>query len=172
MRGVCVLAFVCGCAQGAGTDDTQPAATGGPGGTLGGGDGSWASSDAPSGSDPDTGTSFDSGTDAEVLKPAYLPDGRTYDQDFVNLESFNVQAASTDDPSAGTVTVEACDQVIASVLLQVGSSGVPGFNNFPVPAWPVPTADDCIWRIHATGGYVDVRAVTVEHRSSGPENPI
>lgn len=215
------LGFVCGCAQGVGAEDSEVREIDDSGvdGTLGGGGSGWASSDGASGDAPDTGASSDAGSDAQILKPAYLPDGRTYDQDlayiewsgnvsftmlehkdgtslpaseggtscssgcteqvthigsggmiwgrFVNLETFNIQAASTDDPNAGTLTVEACEQVISNVSLQVGSSGVPGFNNFPVPAWPVPTAGDCIWRIRANGGYVDVRAITVKYRAGG-----
>lgn len=223
---VCVLGLTCGCAQGADSDDPWAKPEGDDSGvdvTIGGGGTGWASSADASGTALDAEVNQDAGSDAQILKPAYLPDGRTYDQDlayiewsgnvsftllehkdgtslpaseggtscsggcteqvtrigsdgliwgrFVNLETFNIQAASTNDPSAGTLTVEACDQVLASVSLQAGSSGMPGFNNFPVPAWPVPTAGDCIWRIRATGGYVDVRAVTVKYRAGSTQNP-
>jgi hypothetical protein len=40
-------------------------------------------------------------------------------------------------------------------------SGLPGFNNMPLPAWSPPTSAECEWRVKATGGFVYFRAVTV-----------
>ena len=68
--------------------------------------------------------------------------------------------------NVGTVTVRACGQVIFTDNLYIANQGTPGFNNLPNPAWNVPTAGDCTWSISASGGYVDVRAVTTTYRTT------
>lgn len=80
---------------------------------------------------------------------------------FIGMESFSVQVASED--GAGTATIEACGQVIMTASLQA-STPTPGFNNYPSPAWQVPTADRCDWKVSASGGFVDFRAVTAKLR--------
>jgi hypothetical protein len=84
------------------------------------------------------------------------------------LETFNVQVAYTGDSSVGKAIIRACGTVIATVDLYTPGSGAPGFNNFPVRRWNVPTSGDCTWSITASDGYVDFRAVTTSYRDSPP----
>ena len=92
--------------------------------------------------------------------------GSSISGNFTYLQTFNIQAESNGDPATGTMTVTACGQVISSKNLYVPGAGLPGYNNYPSPAWSVPTAGDCTWSISASGGYVDVRAVTTTFRTS------
>ena len=82
------------------------------------------------------------------------------------MQTFNIQAESNGDPATGTMTVKACGQTITTKNLYVAGAGLPGYNNYPSPAWSVPTAGDCTWSISASGGYVDIRAVTTTYRST------
>ncbi len=97
-------------------------------------------------------------------------DGGSISGNFTYLQTFNVQVAFTKDGAVGTATVIACGQTILNADLYTFVNGAPGFTNQPSPAWNVPTAGDCSWSISASGGYVDVRAVTTVYRSAG--NPI
>ena len=92
--------------------------------------------------------------------------GSSISGNFTYLQTFNIQAESNGDPANGTMTVSACGQVIATKNLYVPGAGLPGFNNYPSPAWSVPTAGNCTWSISASGGYVDVRAVTTTYRAT------
>ncbi|MBA4383286.1 MAG: hypothetical protein C0410_00980 [Anaerolinea sp.] len=94
--------------------------------------------------------------------------GSSVSGNFTFLQTFNVQVAYTGDSSVGTAIIRACGTVIATVNLYTPGSGAPGFNNFPSPAWSVPTSGDCTWSITASGGYVDFRAVTTSYRASPP----
>jgi hypothetical protein len=92
--------------------------------------------------------------------------GGSVSGNFTYLRTFNVQLASSGSRSVGTAVVRACGQVIYTVNLYTPGAGAPGFNNYPSPAWNVPTPEDCTWSITASGGYVDFRAVTTAFRSS------
>ena len=92
--------------------------------------------------------------------------GSSISGNFTYLQTFNIQAESNGDPANGTMTVTACGQVISTKNLYVAGAGLPGYNNYPSPAWSVPTAGDCTWSISASGGYVDVRAVTTTYRTT------
>lgn len=92
--------------------------------------------------------------------------GGSVSGNFTYLRTFNVQVASTGDPAVGTATVRACGQVITTVNLYSAGASSAGFNNYPVPAWNVPTSGDCTWSITASGGYVDFRAVTTSFRTT------
>jgi len=95
-----------------------------------------------------------------------IQNGSSISGNFTYLQTFNVQAAYSGDPGVGTVTVRACGQVIFSDDLYKANQSAPGFANLPNPAWNVPTAGDCVWSISATGGYVDIRAVTTLYRTT------
>ena len=95
-----------------------------------------------------------------------IQNGSSISGNFTFLNTFSIQAAMTGDHNVGTAVVRACGQVIASQNLYAAGAGSPGFNNYPSPAWSVPTAGDCAWTITASGGYVDVRAVTTSYRST------
>jgi hypothetical protein len=95
-----------------------------------------------------------------------IQNGSSISGNFTFLNTFNIQAAMTGDRNVGTVVVRACGQVIASQNLYTSGAGSAGFNNYPSPAWSVPTAGDCTWSITASGGYVDIRAVTTTYRST------
>lgn len=159
-------------------------------------------------------------TDVAPMFPAYLHDGRTYDQErdyiawegpvgtvslrhrdgttlppseggascaatctgtvtrianggrirgrFSYVQSFSVQIASTSDPGAGTAILDVCGTTLPRIALGGGTSSTPGFTNQPQPAFAVPTAGECAWSVRAEGGYVDLRAVTVQFRGGGP----
>ncbi len=159
-------------------------------------------------------------TDLAPMFPAYLHDGRTYDQErdyiawegpvntvslrhrdgtalpaseggascsatctetvtrianggrirgrFTYVQSFSVQVAATSDPGAGSAIIDVCGAALPRITLGGGSSSTPGFTNQPQPAFAVPTAGDCAWSVRAEGGYVDLRAVTVQFRGDGP----
>ncbi len=159
-------------------------------------------------------------TDLAPMFPAYLHDGRTYDQErdyiawegpvntvslrhrdgttlpaseggascsatctetvtrianggrirgrFTYVQSFSVQIASTSDPGAGAAIIDVCGTTLPRITLGGGTSSTPGFTNQPQPAFAVPTAGDCAWSVRAEGGYVDLRAVTVQFRGDGP----
>jgi hypothetical protein len=92
--------------------------------------------------------------------------GSSISGNFTYLQTFNIQAETNGDPATGTMTVSACGQVIATKNLYIAGAGLPGYNNYPSPAWSVPTAGDCTWSISASGGYVDVRAVTTTYRAT------
>lgn len=95
-----------------------------------------------------------------------IQDGSSISGNFTYLSTFNIQAANSGDTQVGRVTVQACGQIIYSEDLYAPNQSVPGFVNLPVPAWNVPTAGDCVWSISASGGYVDVRAVTTVYRTT------
>lgn len=95
-----------------------------------------------------------------------IQDGSSISGNFTYLSTFNIQAANSGDAQVGRVTVQACGQIIYSEDLYAPNQSVPGFVNLPVPAWNVPTAGDCVWSISASGGYVDVRAVTTVYRTT------
>ncbi len=95
-----------------------------------------------------------------------IQSGSSISGNFTYLSTFNIQAAYSGDDRVGTVTVRACGQIIFSDDLYIANQSVPGFNNLPNPAWNVPTAGDCTWSISASGGYVDVRAVTTVYRTT------
>lgn len=109
------------------------------------------------------GASCGSGCTEQVTR---IQNGSSISGNFTYLQTFNVQAAYSGDPAVGTVTVQACGQVIFSSNLYLANQSAPGFNNLPSPAWSVPTAGDCTWSISASGGYVDVRAVTTTYRTT------
>ena len=93
-------------------------------------------------------------------------DGGSVSGNFTNLKTFSVQLATSGSRSTGTATVRACGQTVLTVNMYLPGAGVPGFNNYPSPAWQVPTGEDCTWSITASGGYVDFRAVTTTYRSN------
>ena len=95
-----------------------------------------------------------------------IQNGSSISGNFTYLQSFNVQVAYSGDSNVGTAIVQACGQTIRTENLYIANQGAPGFNNLPSPAWNVPTAGDCTWSISASGGYVDVRAVTTSYRTS------
>lgn len=95
-----------------------------------------------------------------------IQSGSSVSGNFTYLATFNVQVASTGDPAVGTATIRACGQTIWTQNLYSAGAASAGFNNFPSPAWNVPTAGDCTWSISASGGYVDFRAVTTSYRTT------
>lgn len=95
-----------------------------------------------------------------------IQSGSSISGNFTYLSTFNVQAAYSGDDRVGRVIVRACGQTIFNEDLYIPNQSAPGFNNLPVPAWSVPTAGDCSWSISASGGYVDVRAVTTVYRTT------
>lgn len=95
-----------------------------------------------------------------------IQNGSSISGNFTFLQTFSIQAAYNGEAGVGRVIVQACGQTILNQNMYVSGSGTPGFNNFPVPAWNVPTAGDCTWTISASGGYVDIRAVTTSYRST------
>jgi hypothetical protein len=109
------------------------------------------------------GASCGSGCTEQVTR---IQSGSSISGNFTYLRTFNVQAAYSGDSNVGTVTVRACGQVIFTDDLYLANQSAPGFNNLPSPAWNVPTAGDCTWSISASGGYVDVRAVTTTYRTT------
>jgi hypothetical protein len=97
-----------------------------------------------------------------------IQNGSSVSGNFTFLQTFNAQVAYTGDSAVGTAIIRACGTVIATQDLYKPDAGSPGFNNFPSPAWSVPTSGDCTWSITASGGYVDFRAVTTSYRASPP----
>ena len=95
-----------------------------------------------------------------------IQSGSSVSGNFTYLQTFNIQVSYSGDPGVGTATVKACGQTITTQNLYVSGDSTPGFNNFPSPAWSVPTAGDCTWSISASGGYVDFRAVTTTYRTT------
>ena len=95
-----------------------------------------------------------------------IQSGSSISGNFTYLQTFNVQVAYSGDFNVGSAIVRACGQTIRTEDLYIANQGVPGFNNLPSPAWNVPTAGDCTWSITASGGYVDVRAVTTTYRTT------
>lgn len=95
-----------------------------------------------------------------------IQNGSSISGNFTFLNTFSIQAAYSGASGVGRVVVRACGQIIVDENLHV--AGEPGFNNFPSPAWSVPTSGDCTWSVSASGGYVDVRAVTTSFRSAPP----
>ena len=94
-----------------------------------------------------------------------IQSGSSISGNFTYLRTFSVQVAYSNDSNVGTAVVRACGQIILNEDLYL-AGGDPGFNNHPNPAWNVPTSGDCTWSISATGGYVDVRAVTTVYRTT------
>jgi len=109
------------------------------------------------------GASCVSGCTEQVTR---IQDGSSVSGNFTYLSTFNIQAANSGDTQVGRVIVQACGQIIYSEDLYAPNQSVPGFVNLPVPTWNVPTAGDCVWSISASGGYVDVRAVTTVYRTT------
>lgn len=112
------------------------------------------------------------GCEEHVLR---LRDGATLSGAFADIQTFNVQGASSSEPGVGTLVVEACGVTIGEWGLHVERASAPGFNNFPSPGWPVPPGASCTFTVRARGGYVDVRAVTTTCASDGeppPDAPI
>ncbi len=85
---------------------------------------------------------------------------------FNYLAGFRVQLAfEPAEDGVGRAIVEACGQQIGVYDMRTATSGLPGFNNFPLEGdWAVPTAGACPWSIRAVDGYIDVRAVTPTYR--------
>jgi hypothetical protein len=94
-----------------------------------------------------------------------IQSGSSISGNFTYLKTFSVQVAYSSDTSVGRAIVHACGQEIFNENMYL-AGGDPGFNNHPNPAWNVPTAGDCTWSISASGGYVDVRAVTTVYRTT------
>lgn len=109
------------------------------------------------------GGSCNSGCTEQVTR---IQSGSSISGNFTYLQTFNVQVAYSGDTNVGTAIIRACGQTIRSEDLYIANQGTPGFNNVPSPAWSVPTAGDCAWSITASGGYVDVRAVTTVYRTT------
>ena len=109
------------------------------------------------------GASCTSGCTEQVTR---IQNGSSVSGNFTYLQTFNIQVSYSGDSAVGTAVVKACGQTITTQNLYVSGDSTPGFNNFPSPAWNVPTAGDCTWSISATGGYVDFRAVTTSYRST------
>ena len=95
-----------------------------------------------------------------------IKDGGSVSGNFTYLKTFSVQVAYSGSSSVGTAVIKACGKTVLTQDLYLDGSSAPGFNNFPTPAWNVPTSGDCTWSISATGGYVDFRAVTTTFRST------
>lgn len=85
---------------------------------------------------------------------------------FSYVQTFSVQIATTGEAGAGTAVIEACGSVVGRISTVGGT--VAGFTNNPQPAFSVPTAGDCDWSVHAEGGHVYFRAVTVAYRGGAP----
>jgi hypothetical protein len=109
------------------------------------------------------GTSCSGGCDEQVTR---LEAGASIWGRFTGITAINVQLASTDEPGAGQGVLSVCDSDLPSFDLATSSSGLPGFNNFPVPAQGVSPTDDCVWELRAVGGFVYFRAVTVTSPTS------
>lgn len=109
------------------------------------------------------GANCNSGCTEQVTR---IQSGSSISGNFTYLQTFNVQVAYSGDSSVGTAIIRACGQTIRTENLYIANQGTPGFNNLPSPAWSVPTAGDCTWSITASGGYVDVRAVTTVYRTT------
>lgn len=107
--------------------------------------------------------SCNSGCTEQVTR---IQNGSSVSGNFTYLRTFNVQVAYSGDHNVGTVTVRACGHVIFTDNLYIANQSTPGFNNLPSPAWNVPTAGDCAWSISASGGYIDIRAVTTTYRTT------
>ncbi len=111
-----------------------------------------------------------------------INDGGSVSGNFTYLKSLNIQLAYSGRDDVGTAVLRACGQIFYEINLYQRGAGTPGFNNFPVPAWNVPTSGDCVWSITAEGGYVDFRAITttflttppptVDFRVNGGDGPI
>lgn len=109
------------------------------------------------------GASCNNGCTEQVTR---IQSGSSISGNFTYLQTFNVQVAYSGDRNVGTAIIRACGQTIRTENLYIANQGTPGFNNLPSPAWNVPTAGDCVWSITASGGYVDVRAVTTVYRTT------
>lgn len=101
------------------------------------------------------GASCTSGCTEQVTR---MDDGGCVYGNFLDLCGFRAQFAF--EPGAvGTAVVTACGQSVGN--FPMAGTGTPGFNNLPAAGpWSPPTAGACVWRICATGGFVDFRAVT------------
>lgn len=109
------------------------------------------------------GASCGNGCTEQVTR---IQSGSSISGNFTYLQTFSVQVAYTGDSNVGTAIIKACGQTIRTEDLYIANQGTPGFVNVPSPAWNVPTAGDCAWSISASGGYVDVRAVTTVYRTT------
>ena len=109
------------------------------------------------------GASCSKGCTEQVTR---IHDGASISGNFTFLEGFSVQAAYSGSSNVGRIILKACGQTILSRNLYTAGAATPGFNNFPVPEWSVPTGGDCTWSITASGGYVDVRAVDATPRTA------
>jgi len=103
------------------------------------------------------GTSCSGGCDEQVTR---LEAGASIWGRFTGISAINVQLASTDEPGAGQGVLSVCNTDLPGFDLATASGGLPGFNNFPVPAQGVSPTDDCVWELRAVGGFVYFRAVT------------
>ena len=99
-----------------------------------------------------------------------LEDGATLSGVFTFMQTFNVQVATESDSGVGSFTLTV-DGMVVVPATDMHGSGTAGFNNFPIPAWPVPDAGDHAFTVRASGGFVDVRAVTPSCRSSTSGGP-
>ena len=109
------------------------------------------------------GTSCQSGCTEQVTR---IGDGGSIWGNFADLSTFRVQMLPENDPGVGQFIVEACDTTIVPATSLQNPSRVAGANNFPNPAWSVPTAGACTWRIRAVGGFVDFRALDPVYRTA------
>lgn len=108
---------------------------------------------------PETGALCGSGCTEEVTR---IEEGGVVRGAFVDKLTFEVQAAFTDEPGAGTLFIEVCGQPLAPIGIRVANSSLPGFVDLPQPAFSVPTDGRCSFVLRAAGGFVDIRAITLE----------
>ncbi|GEM_PF-6722917 len=99
-----------------------------------------------------------------------LANGASISGLFTGMSTFNIQGASSAEDGVGSVIVEVCGTRLPPFDLAAPGTGTPGFNNLPSPGFAVPVEATCTFTITATGGYVDVRAVTTSC-PSGPTQP-
>ncbi len=99
-----------------------------------------------------------------------IEDGATLSGVFTFMQTFNIQVASEEDPGVGSFRLTV-DSMVIVPWTNMSGSGTAGFNNFPVPTWMVPDAGEHRFTIEATGGFVDVRAVTPVCRTSTGGGP-
>lgn len=89
---------------------------------------------------------------------------------FTGMSTFNIQGASSSEEGVGTAIVDVCGVRLPAFPLYAPGTGTPGFNNLPSPGHPVSVDETCTFTITATGGYIDVRAVTTSC-PAGPTQP-
>ena len=89
---------------------------------------------------------------------------------FTGMSTFSIQGASSSEGGVGTAIIDVCGVRLPAFPLYAPGTGTPGFNNLPSPGHPVPVDATCTFTITATGGYIDVRAVTTAC-PSGPTQP-